>query len=53
MFDIYSPGDFLLSLLKQLMTVRKDLYLVLMSATINAELFAHYFDAPTLVVNAF
>jgi HrpA-like RNA helicase len=45
------PGDFLLALLKQLMTTRKDLYLVLMSATINAELFAHYFDAPTLVVN--
>ncbi|SAM06090.1 hypothetical protein [Absidia glauca] len=46
----HMTGDFLLALLKQLMTVRKDLYLVLMSATINAELFAHYFDAPTLVV---
>ncbi|KAI8342400.1 P-loop containing nucleoside triphosphate hydrolase protein [Chlamydoabsidia padenii] len=43
-------GDFLLALLKQLMMVRKDLYVVLMSATINAELFANYFDAPTLVV---
>ncbi|ORZ09543.1 P-loop containing nucleoside triphosphate hydrolase protein [Absidia repens] len=43
-------GDFLLALLKQLMVTRKDLYIVLMSATINAELFAHYFDAPTLVV---
>ncbi|ORX58161.1 hypothetical protein DM01DRAFT_1372236 [Hesseltinella vesiculosa] len=42
--------DFLLAVLKHLMTTRKDLYLVLMSATINAELFANYFDAPTLVV---
>ncbi|CAO3703181.1 unnamed protein product [Rhizopus stolonifer] len=41
-------GDFLLSLLKRTLSLRKDLYLVLMSATINAELFAQYFDAPTL-----
>ncbi|ORE07685.1 P-loop containing nucleoside triphosphate hydrolase protein [Rhizopus microsporus var. microsporus] len=43
-------GDFLLSLLKKTLAQRKDLYVVLMSATINAELFAQYFDAPTLVV---
>ncbi|KAG1081263.1 hypothetical protein G6F42_023006 [Rhizopus arrhizus] len=44
-------GDFLLALLKKTLSQRKDLYVVLMSATINAELFAQYFDAPTLVVN--
>jgi HrpA-like RNA helicase len=43
-------GDFLLALLKKTLKQRKDLYVVLMSATINAELFAQYFDAPTLVV---
>ncbi|KAI8083313.1 P-loop containing nucleoside triphosphate hydrolase protein [Gilbertella persicaria] len=43
-------GDFLLALLKKTLTQRKDLYVVLMSATINAELFAQYFDAPTLIV---
>ncbi|KAI8642814.1 P-loop containing nucleoside triphosphate hydrolase protein [Parasitella parasitica] len=43
-------GDFLLALLKKTLLQRKDLYVVLMSATINAELFAQYFDAPTLVI---
>ncbi|CEP10178.1 hypothetical protein [Parasitella parasitica] len=43
-------GDFLLALLKKTLSQRKDLYVVLMSATINAELFAQYFDAPTLVI---
>lgn len=43
-------GDFLLALLKRLLQIRKDLHVVLMSATINAELFAQYFDAPTLNV---
>ncbi|KAI9484179.1 MAG: putative ATP-dependent RNA helicase DHX34-like protein [Benjaminiella poitrasii] len=43
-------GDFLLALLKKTLAQRKDLYIVLMSATINAELFAQYFDAPTLVI---
>ncbi|KAI9491621.1 P-loop containing nucleoside triphosphate hydrolase protein [Zychaea mexicana] len=43
-------GDFLLALLKRLLAVRQDLHVVLMSATINAELFAQYFDAPTLNV---
>ncbi|EPB90295.1 hypothetical protein HMPREF1544_02820 [Mucor circinelloides 1006PhL] len=43
-------GDFLLALLKKTLSQRKDLYVVLMSATINAELFAQYFDAPTLQI---
>lgn len=43
-------GDFLLSLLKKTLAERKDLHIVLMSATINAELFAQYFDAPTLII---
>ncbi|KAI7903486.1 P-loop containing nucleoside triphosphate hydrolase protein [Cokeromyces recurvatus] len=43
-------GDFLLALLKKTLAERKDLYVVLMSATINAELFAQYFDAPTLII---
>ncbi|KAF7726559.1 DEAH (Asp-Glu-Ala-His) box polypeptide 34 [Apophysomyces ossiformis] len=43
-------GDFLLALLKHLLKIRTDLYVVLMSATINAELFAQYFDAPALIV---
>ncbi|CAO3633213.1 unnamed protein product [Cunninghamella echinulata] len=43
-------GDFLIALLKKLKRVRDDLYIVLMSATINTELFANYFDAPTLMV---
>jgi len=41
--------DFLMVLLKHLLQVRKDLKLVLMSATLNAQLFAKYFsNAPTL-----
>ncbi|KAL0096683.1 P-loop containing nucleoside triphosphate hydrolase protein [Phycomyces blakesleeanus] len=43
-------GDFLLALLKRLLKVRQDLHVVLMSATINAEMFAQYFDAPALIV---
>ncbi|KAI9025180.1 P-loop containing nucleoside triphosphate hydrolase protein [Phycomyces nitens] len=43
-------GDFLLGLLKRLLKARNDLYVVLMSATINAEMFAQYFDAPALIV---
>ncbi|KAI7892265.1 P-loop containing nucleoside triphosphate hydrolase protein [Mucor mucedo] len=43
-------GDFLLALLKKTLAERKDLHIVLMSATINAELFAQYFDAPTLII---
>ena len=36
--------DFLLIVLKSLLARRKDLTVVLMSATLNAELFAEYFD---------
>ncbi|KAI7861394.1 P-loop containing nucleoside triphosphate hydrolase protein [Spinellus fusiger] len=43
-------GDFLLALLKRLLKIRPDLYVILMSATINAEMFAQYFDAPALIV---
>ena len=36
--------DFLLIILRRLLRTRKDLKCVLMSATLNAELFAEYFD---------
>jgi ATP-dependent RNA helicase DHX36 len=40
--------DFLLIVLKDLLPRRRDLRLVLMSATLNAELFSNYFGgAPT------
>lgn len=37
-------SDFLLLILRDLIKVRKDLTVVLMSATLNAELFSDYFD---------
>jgi ATP-dependent RNA helicase DHX34 len=37
-------GDFMLGILKCLMLQRKDLKLVLMSATINIQLFAGFFE---------
>lgn len=37
-------SDFLLIVLKELLKRRKDLKLVLMSATINADLFCKYFN---------
>lgn len=41
-------SDFLLIVLKDLLPQRRDLRLVLMSATLNAELFSNYFKgAPT------
>lgn len=44
-------GDFLLGILRQLLTHRKDLKIVLMSATINISLFSNYFDkAPVISV---
>ena len=44
-------SDFLLIILRRLIRTRKDLKLVLMSATLNAELFAEYFDnAPVLEI---
>ncbi len=44
-------GDFLLGILKGLVDRRADLKLVLMSATINVQLFSSYFnDAPVIRV---
>jgi len=37
-------SDFLMIILKDLLMVRKDLKVILMSATLNAEMFSHYFD---------
>ncbi|KAL4711140.1 hypothetical protein ACJJTC_009511 [Scirpophaga incertulas] len=37
-------SDFLLLILRDLVKVRKDLVVILMSATLNAELFSDYFD---------
>lgn len=42
-------ADFLIIVLKELLPRRPDLRLVLMSATLNAELFSNYFGgAPTI-----
>ena len=50
-------GDFLLIILRDLLAVRHDLKLVLMSATINAELFCNYFGgaeiSPSLHIPGF
>ncbi|KAJ1544680.1 DEAH (Asp-Glu-Ala-His) box polypeptide 34, partial [Nowakowskiella sp. JEL0078] len=43
-------GDFLLGVLKQVLRRRKDLRVVLMSATINANLFAKFFNAPIVEI---
>ncbi|TPX59428.1 hypothetical protein PhCBS80983_g02487 [Powellomyces hirtus] len=43
-------GDFLLGTLKRLLSYREDVRIILMSATINAELFGQYFDAPVIEV---
>ncbi|KAL2929134.1 DExH-box ATP-dependent RNA helicase DExH3, partial [Bienertia sinuspersici] len=50
--EIHERGmneDFLLIVLKDLLPRRRDLRLILMSATLNAELFSNYFGgAPTI-----
>ncbi|KAI4332828.1 hypothetical protein L6164_017705 [Bauhinia variegata] len=55
--EIHERGmneDFLLIVLKDLLPRRRDLRLVLMSATLNAELFSNYFGgAPTLNIPGF
>ncbi|GMH32991.1 hypothetical protein BSKO_00825 [Bryopsis sp. KO-2023] len=55
--EIHERGmneDFLLIILKDLIQKRNDLRLVLMSATMNAELFASYFHgAPTMHIPGF
>ncbi|CAN4089643.1 unnamed protein product [Withania somnifera] len=52
--EIHERGmneDFLLIILRDLLPRRPDLRLILMSATINAELFSKYFrDAPTIYI---
>ncbi|XP_015776859.1 PREDICTED: putative ATP-dependent RNA helicase DHX57 [Acropora digitifera] len=45
----YFFSDFLMLVLKDLLTVRADIRVVLMSATLNAQLFSKYFfDAPVI-----
>lgn len=55
--EIHERGmneDFLLIVLKDLLPRRPDLRLILMSATLNAELFSSYFDgAPTIHIPGF
>lgn len=47
-------SDFLLVLLKDVLKKRKDLKLILMSATINQQLFSEYFNhAPTIEIPGF
>ncbi len=47
-------GDFLLGIIRGLVDRRADLKLVLMSATINIDLFSSYFnDAPVIRVSEF
>ncbi|KAJ3378304.1 DEAH (Asp-Glu-Ala-His) box polypeptide 34, partial [Lobulomyces angularis] len=43
-------GDFLLGVLKRLVQTRDDIKIILMSATINAELFSSYFFAPVITI---
>lgn len=42
-------SDFLLALLKELLPVRPNLKVILMSATLNAELFCQYFNGAPVV----
>ncbi|KAL7204806.1 hypothetical protein ACSBR2_017839 [Camellia fascicularis] len=55
--EIHERGmneDFLLIVLKDLLPRRRDLRLILMSATLNAELFSNYFgEAPTIHIPGF
>ncbi|GMN59197.1 hypothetical protein TIFTF001_028289 [Ficus carica] len=55
--EIHERGmneDFLLIILKELLPRRRDLRLILMSATLNAELFSNYFEgAPTIHIPGF
>ncbi|KAJ3140484.1 DEAH (Asp-Glu-Ala-His) box polypeptide 34 [Geranomyces variabilis] len=46
----HMSGDFLLGVLKRLLAFRPDVRIVLMSATINADLFSRYFNAPVIEV---
>ncbi|XP_069500655.1 probable ATP-dependent RNA helicase DHX34 [Ambystoma mexicanum] len=42
-------SDFLLGVLKQLLSLRRDMKIILMSATINIKLFSEYFDCAPVV----
>ena len=45
----YFFSDFLMLVLKDLLTVRPDIRVILISATLNAQLFSQYFfDAPVI-----
>ncbi|KND02720.1 uncharacterized protein SPPG_01803 [Spizellomyces punctatus DAOM BR117] len=46
----HMTGDFLLGVLKRLLSHREDIRVILMSATINAKLFSEYFNAPIIEV---
>uniref|UniRef100_H2Z8B9 RNA helicase n=1 Tax=Ciona savignyi TaxID=51511 RepID=H2Z8B9_CIOSA len=47
-------SDFLITIIKQLTSKRKDLKVILMSATLNAETFSSYFnDSPSITIPGF
>jgi ATP-dependent RNA helicase DHX36 len=43
-------SDFLLIIMKDILKKRKNLKLILMSATLNSELFSHYFKCPVIEI---
>ncbi|KAL8196392.1 hypothetical protein R6Q57_024687 [Mikania cordata] len=52
MDEVHERGideDFLLTIMKELLPCRPELRLVLMSATVNAEIFSSYFDGAPLI----
>lgn len=48
-FSLFSSSDFLLIVLKALLPRRRDLRLILMSATLNADLFSSYFGGAAII----
>ena len=47
----FSDSDFLMLIIRDLLPYRPDLKLILMSATLNANLFSHYFfDCPVVEI---
>lgn len=46
---VFKFSDFLLIVLKDLLPRRRDLRLILMSATLNAELFSNYFEGAPMI----
>lgn len=48
------PSDFLIALLKEIMKKRRDLKIILMSATLNSETFSRYYNnCPHIVIPGF